>query len=45
MEVSSKIMAFVVDDLLDFAQINNKKFRKEIREFDMKKAINEVISI
>ena len=38
-------MSFVVDDLLDFAQINKKKFRKEIKEFDMKQAISEVISI
>ena len=38
-------MGFVVDDLLDFAQINNKKFRKEVKTFDLKEAINEVISI
>ena len=45
LDVSSKIMSFVVDDLLDFAQINNKKFRKDLKEFDVKEAINEVISI
>jgi signal transduction histidine kinase len=38
-------MNFVVDDLLDFAQLNNEKFRKEIKEFDLREAIEEVISI
>ena len=38
-------MNFVVDDLLDFAQLNNEKFRKEIKEVDLREAIEEVISI
>ena len=42
---SSKIMNFVVDDLLDFAQLNNEKFRKDLKEFDIHEAIEEVINI
>jgi hypothetical protein len=38
-------MNFVIDDLLDFNQLKNKKFRKDISEFDMRQAIEEVISI
>ena len=42
---SSSMMSFLVDDLLDFAQINSGKFRKVIKEFDLNEAIEEVISI
>ena len=38
-------MNFVVDDLLDFAQLNNDKFRKNIKEFDLREAVEEVLSI
>jgi signal transduction histidine kinase len=38
-------MAFVVDDLLDFALLNNNKFRKNIQEFDLKACIREVVKI
>ena len=38
-------MAFLVDDLLDFAQLNAGKFRKSIQEFNLKEAIEEVVSI
>ena len=38
-------MSFLVDDLLDFAQLNAGKFREIIKEFDVKQAIDEVISI
>ena len=38
-------MGFLVDDLLDFAQINAGKFRKVITSFDLRDAIQEVISI
>ena len=38
-------MSFLVDDLLDFAQLNNGKFRKVNKEFDLKEAIEEVINI
>jgi signal transduction histidine kinase len=42
---SSNMMGFLVDDLLDFAQINAGKFRKVCTEFDLREAISEVISI
>jgi len=38
-------MCFLVNDLLDFAQINAGKLRKNIIEFDLKEAIDEVTSI
>jgi signal transduction histidine kinase len=38
-------MSFLVDDLLDFAQLNAGKFRRTIANFDLKDAVEEVISI
>ena len=38
-------MSFLVDDLLDYAQLNNGKFRKINKEFDLREAIEEVVSI
>ena len=38
-------MSFLVDDLLDFAQLNNGKFRKVNKEFDLREAIEEVVQI
>lgn len=38
-------MAFLVDDLLDFAQLNAGKFRKVIKKFELKESIDEVIDI
>jgi len=32
-------MAFLVDDLLDFAQLNAGKFRKTVKQFDLIEAI------
>lgn len=42
---SANMMSFLVDDLLDFAQLNAGKFRKVIKLFNLKEAINEVVSI
>lgn len=42
---STNIMGFLVDDLLDFAQINAGKFRKVNTEFDLREAIEEIVSI
>ena len=42
---STNMMGFLVDDLLDFAQINAGKFRKVVTNFDIKEAVNEVVSI
>ena len=44
-DASATLMSFLVDDLLDFAQLNAGKFRVEDKEFDLKEAIEEVISI
>ena len=38
-------MNFLIQDLLDFAQIKNGKFRKNIAEFNLMDAIEEVLSI
>ena len=38
-------MLFMVQDLLDMAQIKSKKFRKNIKFFKLKDAINTVIEI
>ena len=38
-------MAFLVDDLLDFAQLNAGKFRKVIKQFELKDSIEEVVDI
>ena len=38
-------MNFVVDDLLDFSQLNEGEYRKNISEFDLGEVIKEVISI
>jgi signal transduction histidine kinase len=39
------MMGFLVDDLLDFAQLNAGKFRKVSKLFDLREAINEVVTI
>ena len=44
-ESSASMMSFLVDDLLDFAQLNAGKFRKVIKSFDLREAIEEVIQI
>jgi len=38
-------MSFLVQDLLDFAQINAGKFRKNIKEFNIREAIEEVMCV
>jgi signal transduction histidine kinase len=38
-------MEFVVEDLLDFAQLKNEKFRKNIELFNVHDAIEEVVNI
>ena len=42
---SASLMNFLVQDLLDFAQIKAGKFRKNIKEFNIRDAIEEVMSI
>mmetsp|Transcript_17579 Transcript_17579/g.27172 ORF Transcript_17579/g.27172 Transcript_17579/m.27172 type:complete len:96 (-) Transcript_17579:1061-1348(-) len=38
-------MTFMVQDLLDFAQIKAKKFRKNITEFNIREAIEDIVAI
>ena len=38
-ESSANLMAFLIQDLLDFAQIKAGKFRKNIQSFNIKEAI------
>ena len=38
-------MLFMVQDLLDMAQIKSKKFRKNIKYFNLKEAIETILEI
>ena len=42
---STKMLGFYVNDILDFAQINHGKFRKDCRPVNAKLVIEEVINI
>ena len=42
---STKLLNFYVADLLSLSQIEKNKFRKTIEKFDVKQAVEEVISI
>ena len=42
---SGKIMTFIIQDLLDYSQIKVGNFRKNISEFNIKEAIDDVMSI
>ena len=35
----------MLQDLLDYSQINNNKFRQNIEQFDIKQSIDEIIQI
>ncbi len=39
------MMSFLVEDLLDFSQLNAGKFRKYTKKFNLKETIEEVMSI
>ena len=45
MRQSSKLLLFFVQDLLDFAQIKQKKFKKHLEEFDAQVAIDEICQV
>ena len=38
-------MSFIVQDLLDFAQIKAGKFRKSLKYFDIKNTVKEAMGI
>ena len=42
---SERILSFLVNDILDFAQLKAGKFRKNIQTFSIEKVINEMIKI
>ena len=42
-ESAASLMEFLVQDLLDYAQIKNNKFRKNLTKFNIKEAINQVV--
>jgi signal transduction histidine kinase len=42
---SANILTFIVQDLLDYAQIKSGKFRKNIMEFNVITAVEEVMII
>ena len=41
---SATLMTFLIQDILDFAQINSGNFRKNINSFDIRDAIEDVIN-
>ena len=42
---STKLLNFCVNDMISLAQLNSDKFRKEMCNFDIREAVNEVMSI
>jgi signal transduction histidine kinase len=42
---STKILTFLVNDMLDFAQLRSGKFRKDLFNFDVREAIAEIVNI
>lgn len=39
------MMSFIIQDMLDFSQIKNDKFRHNFREFNVRDSIEKVMSI
>ena len=44
-DTSSKVMIFLANDLLDFAQMRNGKFRKNVELLNLEKVIQDVVMI
>ena len=42
---SEKILSFLVQDILDFAQLESGRFRKNSYNFNLEKIIREVLDI
>eukprot|EP00356_Strombidium_inclinatum_P015900 CAMPEP_0170509730 /NCGR_PEP_ID=MMETSP0208-20121228/65373_1 /TAXON_ID=197538 /ORGANISM="Strombidium inclinatum, Strain S3" /LENGTH=75 /DNA_ID=CAMNT_0010793117 /DNA_START=1359 /DNA_END=1586 /DNA_ORIENTATION=- len=42
---SSRLMSFLVQDFLDYAQIKSGKFRVNVKPFDVTETVEKVISI
>jgi len=44
-ESSANLMSFMIQDLLDYSQIKAGKFRKNIKEFNIRDTVNKVMKI
>ena len=44
-ESSANIMSFMVQDLLDYAQIKANKFRKNLKSFNIRESVDKVMCI
>ena len=44
-EYSVNFIQFLVQDLLDYAQINSKKFRSNIKKFDIRNCVQDVVKL
>ena len=42
---SANIMNFIVQDMLDYAQIKSDKFRKVNKQFDIRESVEKVMCI
>ena len=42
---NEKILNFLVNDILDFAQMKDGKFRKKIDIFNVQESVQEIINI
>ena len=42
---STKLINYLVNDILDFAQLKSGKFRKDISKFDIRESIQEIIDV
>lgn len=42
---SERILNFLVDDILDYAQISAGKFRERISKFNLQKCVKQILSI
>jgi signal transduction histidine kinase len=45
MTSSGKLLDFLINDILDFAQLRAGKFRMRVASFDLREAIEEIILI
>ena len=44
-DASAKLMSFLVQDFLDYAQIKSGKFRRNIKEFNAAESVNKVMAM
>lgn len=44
-EASANFMLYIVQDLLDYAQIKSGKFRRNISQFNVREAVDKVMCI